>query len=234
MQNCGTVLLLALLGSQAGALCKEPRPRLVCAEYFHSKAVVIARLAGVTAVKDSYDDVAGTYYSMIVEQTLGGQIPRLFRIYEGNDSGRARFDWKAGDSYLLFLLGENLNGGWVIDGCGNSGPLEQRQTILQQVKAIDSTSDRALIQGSVGGISIGFPLAGIRIEARGPGGVSNTKTGSDGRFELHVAPGKYKVQVFDPGKTFMPADITYEDPNALVLETGSCAQVQFVESSQQH
>ena len=64
--------------------------------------------------------------------------------------------------------------------------------------------------------------------------MNNTKTGNDGTFELHVAPGKYRVQALEPGKTFVAADFTYEDPNALVLENGSCAQVQFVESSQKH
>ncbi len=101
MRTCTSTLLLVLLGIQAGALCNVPRPRLVCAEYFHSKAVVIARLAGTTTVKDDFDDVTGRYYSLTVEQTLRGEVPRLFRVYVANDSGRTTFDWKQGGSYLL-------------------------------------------------------------------------------------------------------------------------------------
>ena len=234
MQARRMVLLLAVLGSQAGALCSVPRPRLVCAEYFHSKGVVIAKLAAVTAVKDSYEDVIGTYYSMTVEQTLRGQVPRLFRIYMANDSGRTTFEWKTSDSYLLFLMDENPNGAWVLDGCGNSGPAQLRQKALQQIEAIDSTSNHALIQGTVGGNSSSFPLRGVQVEARGPGGVNTTETKADGTFELHVSPGKYQVRALEPGKTFVAEDITYENPDDLVLEKGGCAQVQFVESVQKH
>jgi|SRR5271165_2777696 len=234
MRTCTTILLLALLGCQAGALCSVPQPRLVCAEYFHSKAAVIAKLAGVTPVKDSYGDVIGTNYSMTVEQSLRGQAPRLFRIYDGNDSGRATFDWKTGDSYLLFLLREDPNGAWLIDGCGNSGPTELRQQALQQIEAFDPTSGRALIQGAVGGISSSFPVAGVQIEVSGPGGVTTAETKTDGTFEIHVAPGKYQVKAVSPGKTFVGEYISYENPDHLILENGSCAQVQFVETSQKH
>src|SRR5664279_4484947 len=153
MRTCTTILVLVLLGSQAGALCNLPRPRLVCAEYFHSKAVVIAKLAGVTTVKDDYNDVTGTYYSMTVEQTLRGQVSRLFRVYMTNDSGRTTFDWKQGASYLLFLRQQTDNGAWRIDECGNSGPTDSKTSALDQVDMLDSSSNRARIEGVVGGIS---------------------------------------------------------------------------------
>lgn len=234
MRTCGTILLLALFGNQAGAYCNVPQPRLVCAEYFHGKAVVIAKLAGVTTVKDSYDDVTGTYYSMTVEQALRGRVSRLFRVYVGNDSGRTTFDWKTGSSYLLFLLKETPNGAWVIDGCGNSGPADSKQSALDQVDIIDHTSNRAKIQGAVGGISFSFPLSGVKVEASGPGGVITAETNADGRFEMRVTPGKYRVRALSPGKTFVAADITYENPDDVVLENGGCAQIQFVESGQKH
>lgn len=234
MRTCGGILLLALWGSQADAFCNLPRPRLVCAEYFHSKAVVIASIAGMTTVKDSYGDVTGTYYSMTAERSLRGEAPRLFRIYEANDSGCATFDWKRGESYLLFLREKTLNGSWEIDGCGNSGPSQLRQKILQQVETIDTTSNRALIQGVVWDHSIPGPVAGAQIEAHGPEGMNTTETKIDGRFEMHVVPGKYQLRAVSPGKTFEAADITYENPDGLVLENGGCAQVQFIESTTKH
>ncbi len=225
---------MALLGSQAGALCDVPQPRLVCAEYFHSKAVVIARLAGVTTVKDDYDAVTGWYYSLTVEQRRRGEAPRLFRIYVANDSGRSKFDWKTGGSYLLFLLRQTDNGAWVIDGCGNSGPTDSKQSALDQVDMIDQTSNRAKIQGAVGGISFAFPLAGVQVEAVGPGGVITAETNAAGEFEMRVTPGKYQVRAMSPGQTFVAADITYENPDEVVLENGGCAQVQFIESAAKH
>jgi len=231
MRTWNAIVLLLLLANQAGALCNLPRPRVVCAEYFQSKAVVVARLAGVSQVKDSYGDLAGTYYSMTVEQSLRGQVSRLFRIYEANDSGRATFAWKTGNSYLLFLRAENPNGSWLIDGCGNSGPSELTKTVLQQIKAIDPAANRALIQGIVWDFAIPGPVAGVKIEARGTVETNTAETQGDGRFEIHVVPGSYKVRAISPGKTFVPEDISYEHPDNVILESGSCAQIQFVEAT---
>ena len=228
------MLLMVLLGSQASALCNMPRPRLICAEYFHSKAVVIAKLAGVTPVKDNFDDVTGTYYSMTIEQTLRGKASRLFRVYVPNEHRPAKFEWKTGDSYLLFLQQQTDNGAWVIDGCGNSGPTDSRMSALDQVDMIDHNSNRAKIQGAVGGISYAFPLERVQVEATGPGGVITAETDAAGKFEMRVAPGKYQVRALSPGKTFVAADLSYENPDDLLLENGGCAQVQFVEAAKKH
>jgi hypothetical protein len=220
------VLITTVVSSlQVAAVCLQPLPRLVCAEYFRSKAVVVANLAGLTKVKDSYGDVTGTYYSMTVERNLRGDVPRLFRIYEANDSGRADFIWEIGESYLLLLLEQPSDQGWVIDGCGNSGPLEFRGKAIQQIDAISPTSTDAKIQGAVGGRSSSFPLAGVQVEVRGSEGVKTAQTGRDGTFEMQVTPGKYEVRALSTGKTFVPDELSYDDPGNLALQNGGCAQV---------
>lgn len=234
MRTCGAIVFTVLLWSQAGAYCNVPQPRLVCAEYFHSKAVVIARLAGVTTVKDSYDDVTGTYCSMTLEQALRGETRRLFRVYVANEGRRAKFEWKTGDLYLLFLQQQTPNGAWLIDGCGNSGPTDSKQSALDQIDMIDHTSNRAKIQGAVAGISFSFPLAGVQVEATGPGGIITAETNAVGKFEMRVSPGKYQVRALSQGKTFVAAENSYENPDDVVLENSGCAQVQFVESDKKH
>jgi hypothetical protein len=228
------ILILALSASQAGARCHNPRPRLICAEYFQSKAVVIAKLAGVTTVKDDFGDVTGSYYSLTVEQLLRGKVARMFRVYIGNDGGRNTFDWKTGENYVLFLLQQTSNGSWEVDDCGNSGPANGKQSALDQIDMIDPNSSRAMIQGAVGGVSFAFPLDGVQVEATGPGGVVTTATNAVGKFELRVAPGKYQVRALLHGKAFVADEFTYENPENLVLENGGCAQVQFVEAKQTH
>ena len=177
MQRCVAILGLAIaMSSQLSAVCLQPLPRLVCAEYFRSKAVVVANLAGLTKVKDSYGDVTGTYYSMTVERSLRGDVPRLFRIYEANDSGRADFIWEIGESYLLFLREQTPTEGWVIDGCGNSGPTELRSKAIQAIQTIDLNSIHATIQGAIGVRSSSFPLAGVQVEVRGSDGIKTAQT----------------------------------------------------------
>lgn len=233
MQRCVAILGLAIaMSSQLSAVCLQPLPRLVCAEYFRSKAVVVANLAGLTKVKDSCGDVTGTYYSMTVERSLRGDVPRLFRIYEANDSGRADFIWEIGESYLLFLREQTPTEGWVIDGCGNSGPTELRSKAIQAIQTIDLNSIHATIQGAIGGRSSSFPLAGVQVEVRGSDGIKTAQTARDGSFEVEVTPGKYQVRALSTGKAFVASDLSYDDPDNLALQNGGCAQVQFVESGQ--
>ncbi len=71
---------------------------------------------------------------------------------------------------------------------------------------IDHNSNRARIQGAVGGISYAFPMEGVQVEATGPGGVITAETNAAGTFDMRVAPGKYQVRAVSPGKTFVAAD----------------------------
>ena len=85
-------LLLCLLVSSAHAVCMDPQPRLVCAEYFHEQTVVIARLFRSHYVEPKGDAIDYHIYSMRAENILHGRIDPEFRIYEENSSGRANFD----------------------------------------------------------------------------------------------------------------------------------------------
>lgn len=232
MRACLTVAANAILTARSAAVCGQPQPRLVCAEYFSSRVVVNAKL-----VRSRYtaplNDIDGHYYEMQTERTFRGDIGKSFQIWEENSNGRATFDWKVGHSYILFLQTQELNGGWVIDGCGNSGPLENRQKAREKIDAIDPTSQRALIQGAVRAPS-STRLTGIKVEARGPAGELTTTTKPDGTFVLHVAPGKYQIRAFSPERTFVADDFTYEKPDDLVLENGGCAQIQFIEAPEHH
>jgi hypothetical protein len=176
------------------------------------------------------NDIDGHSYEMKAVRVLRGSIGSSFQVWEENSSGRASFDWKIGHSYLLFLQSQNFRGGWQIDGCGNSGPLPAQQQSLEKIQAIDPTSQRALISGAVWGPRGGSePLRRVQIEASGPNGVLTAQTNDEGRFALHVTPGKYQVRVVEEDRTFVPEDLSYERPDGVVLENSGCAQIQFVE-----
>jgi hypothetical protein len=60
------------------------------------------------------------------------------QIHEGNDSGRATFDWVPGGKYLLFLFYVPREKSWELDGCGNSGPISGAETTLSQASFVAS------------------------------------------------------------------------------------------------
>ena len=222
-----TLVLCAILSTAAWSVCEEPRPRLVCAEYFKSQAVVTAKLLHIKHVAGK--EVDGYLYEMETDKAFRGDLGLTFSIYEENSSGRSTFDWKPGRPYLLFLQSySNRDRGWVLDGCGNSGPLEQADAALKQIEGI-SGQHGGMIQVMVGGnwTSYSPPFKGARVSARSSEHTYSGTTDEGGQANVQVAAGHYTVTVAGD-RIFKPFELSYENPNKVIVEDGSCAQIQFV------
>jgi hypothetical protein len=228
---CGCMLLSVTVSCSAFAFCNQPQPRLVCAEYFASQVVVEAKLVESRYVP-SAGDVDGHTYEMQTESVLRGNIGEHFKVWEENSSGRATFDWKTGTSYLLFFYAEN-DIGWILDGCGNSGPLEKRQPELREIEALQKRHG-GMIQVALGGDSFAWSpvMSGAQVNARGTDGTFSATTNDKGIAEIHVPPGQYSVAV--ENQQVVPYDLSFEDPRKILIENGTCAQIQFVQATTTH
>jgi len=216
-------LLLCLLISSARAVCMNPQPRLVCAEYFQEQTVVIARLVRSRYVEPKSDAIDYHIYSMHTERVLHDRIDPEFRIYEENSSGRASFDWKEGETYLLFLSYSKQDRGWELDGCGNSGPITKSAAALKEINKIS-----AAINGEGGTISGEVWLdPGVTVIAKGAIGSFRTTSDERGQFRIHVPAGVYSVQAIQRGTRFAANDLSYELPRNVHIENGGCVQIRF-------
>ncbi|MBZ5641846.1 MAG: carboxypeptidase-like regulatory domain-containing protein [Acidobacteriia bacterium] len=220
------VLLLPL---PAVAFCRFPQPRLVCAEYFASQIVVEATLTQMDKLhdKDDPEGISAYLYTLRVNQVLRGKIAGAIKVYEGNDSGRAPFDWVAGREYLLFLFHAPDEKSWALDGCGNSSPLSEAKMALSEIALIKAAHRGGVIHGAVSEQALSTPIAGVHVEAQGTGGRYTATTNDKGEFQLKVPAGRYIVLANKEGSTFDTAFISYEDPRNIQIEPGGCAQVQF-------
>ena len=199
----------------------SPQPRLVCAEFFREQVVVIARLARIRYVDPKKDDAMDYYlYTMQTDRVLRGKISATFPIYEENSSGRAGFQWKTGETYLLFLSYHKETRGWELDGCGNSGPLATSAKALGEIENI-----RAAIGGDISGVVWFDP--GVTIVVQGTSGMYKTRSDKEGSFRVHVPVGLYSVQAVEQGAHFVADDLSYELPRRVRIENGSCAQIRF-------
>jgi hypothetical protein len=215
------------LVTSALAVCSAPQPRLVCAEYFSSQVVIQAKLVRSKYVAPS-NDVDGHLHQMQTEKVLRGGIGTSFQIWEENSSGRATFPWRTGRSYLLFLLSKG-NRGWVLDGCGNSGPLEKKQLEVREIEALQKRHG-GMIQVVVGGDWIAWSPAmpGVEVNAQGAQGNFSATTDDKGIAEIHAPAGQYSVTV--ENLPVEPYDFNYDDPRKVVIQNGGCAQIQFVKA----
>ena len=226
------VAVALLLPLPAMSICRVPQPRLVCAEYFASQFAVEATL--VQTEKDDPVYPSASVYTLRVNQVLRGKIAGTIRVYEGNDSGRATFDWVSGRKYLLFLFYSKSEKSWELDGCGNSGPLSEAKNALHEIASIKAARSGGIIHGVVSEQALSTPIAGVHIEAHGATGHYAATTNEKGEFQLNVPAGRYIVRAAKDGSSFDAADISYEDPRNIRIEPGGCAQVQFVKAERPH
>ena len=159
---------------------------------------------------------------------IRGHIDRVFIVHEGNDSGRATFDWKIGRAYLLFLFYSDSDKAWELDGCGNSGPVIRAKAVLQQIAAIHASHDGGVIHGMISQQALSAPVSNVHVEAGGTNGHYTATTNSKGEFEIKVPAGHYAVRAIKAGSSFATADFSFENPDNVQIESGSCVQVQLV------
>ncbi len=210
---------------QVFGLCSVPQPRSVCAELYHSDVVATANLVSVREVGEG----AGYFYTLTARRVFRGQIPVRFRIWEENSSSRATFDWKLRGDYVLFLWYSKHDRAWLIDGCGNSGPLERSAAVVAAIRKPQNQRGTALVEGLASKTSTSVaPIVNVVVTAQGNGRTFTAITNKQGRFRLRLPPGTYRLVAKSRSFTFgKPELLSYENPNRLVLLAGSCAQVQF-------
>jgi uncharacterized protein with HEPN domain len=220
---CRLAAALAFLAADASSVCQVPQPRLVCAEYANSQAVVTAKLVAIREVGDT----DGHFYTLVSRARLRGQVGPTFDVWEENSSGRATFSWNVGAEYLLFTSYSNKDRGWVIDGCGNSGPLDRSTSVLASIKAINTSAADGVLEGMASTDSWTNGVSDVTIKAAGNGTTFTAKTNRDGRFTVRLPAGRYKISAIHNGWSFLPTPFSYENPADLNLARGGCAQVHF-------
>lgn len=231
---CATLMLLS--ARFALGFCFVPQPRLTCAEYFASQLVVEATLVQTKIIGEKGDPlgIQAHVYTLAVNKVMRGKIVGRIQVYDGNDSGRATFDWTRGKKYLLFLSYVPSENSWALDSGGNSGPLDTAKAALTEIEAVNASHDGGVIYGVVSQQALSTPIPGVHVEAKGENGNYAATTDEKGEFQMKVPAGHYSVSASQYGISFNKADISYEDPGSIQIEPGGCAQVQFaqVEGSQ--
>lgn len=213
---------MGTISSQSAfGVCQVPQPRLLCAEYSNSQAVVIARLTDEKAVGDG----DGYRYSFETLKRFRGSIPNTFVLWEENSSGRATFDWKMGQKYLLFLSYSDPDHAWTIDGCGNSGPEAQRSDAVIRIQSLAHRRGPATVTGIVTTDSWTTGVPGVKITASSGHATAHAISDSAGRFAFKLEPGTYSFSASKAEKQFRPGPLSYEQPDHLELHPGSCAQI---------
>lgn len=220
----GLAVLICASAPSVLAVCSQPPPR-VCTEFYDSAAVFTGTVVGVRSDPGEEGSTNGWFYRVRVQKSFRGPKGPEIEVYTGNDS--ARFPLEKGRQYLLFARQWEPTGRFLIGDCGNSGFLEKSAEAIRQIEQIRKTKSGGEIAGRIGwGNAPEFE--GVRIVAVGNERSYETKADSKGWFHIRVAEGTYRVRAEAPGRTFEAFDLTYDDPDHIVVQPGGCPQMQFM------
>ncbi|MFZ1083406.1 MAG: carboxypeptidase-like regulatory domain-containing protein [Terracidiphilus sp.] len=233
VSNLAFAAVILLVPLRALSFCTQPQPRLVRAEYFDNELVVEATLVRTHNIIEGGDPEAiiARVYTLRVNRTFRGEMVKTIRVYEENATSRAAFRWVLKRGYLLFLDYDTSEKAWELDGCGNSGLIDNAGSALHEISAIKAMKYRdGLIQGIVSDQALASPIPEVRVEAHGTAGNFAAETDKKGEFRINVPPGQYTVRAIDEDDvTYATFELSYNDPRKVRLEPGSAVQIQFIQ-----
>jgi hypothetical protein len=109
------------------AACSSTTP--VSKEMKNSEAVVIGTVMSSHQVPQSWDMLDGTDYVVHIDQKVKGKQSGEMTVFvERVDDG---VSLEAGKRYLFFLTNNNQH--WVMNTCGNSGPMDEKGDVIKQM-----------------------------------------------------------------------------------------------------
>ncbi|MCH8172640.1 MAG: hypothetical protein IIA70_04940 [Proteobacteria bacterium] len=211
----------------------QPQPR-VCTEVFNNEPVVFVGKVTDKRVRLSDDGEfwEAYIYRLDVQEVFVGQLNGKVEVITQNDSARRNLD--VGESYLLFAW--EIDGALHIFGGGNSSKLSKAEETIHEIKRVLS-SRKTATTGSIRGHVYIAPFNIPEGYEQGPGGitfVAKSATGQflgvtdeGGWFQIEVPPGEYRVFPEPPQPYLKARDISYNDPEHVIINKGTCAEVGF-------
>ncbi len=101
----------------------------VSKEMKESQAVIIGTVMSSRQVPQSWDTLDGTEYVVHIDQKVKGKQTGEITIFSEHTDDA--FFLQAGKQYLLFLTNNYHH--WMVNMCGNSGPMDEASKVIRQM-----------------------------------------------------------------------------------------------------
>jgi len=207
--------------------CPQPDPTVAC-EFLNSDAIFIGTVISARTVPPGAErpEIEGWLYDLTVQELFRGPRTRTIEVF--TEDANTRFPLEVGKQYLLFA--DEFEGRLTISCCGNSAELPKAQQAIRELHRLRIPED-AVIEGRIsflGGPGPATDIPRMRVIIRANGKSFTTTSDRQGRFHLHVPPGKYTALVHQiPHWNITPYDLSYDNPNHFQARKGHCSGLQF-------
>jgi hypothetical protein len=127
LKRVATGLVCIFSAAASFAACANPMP--VSQEMKESQVVVIGTVMSSRQVPQSWDTLDGVEYVVHIDQKVKGKQTGEISIFSEHTDDA--FNLQAGTQYLLFLTNNNQH--WMVNKCGNSGPMDEESKVIKQM-----------------------------------------------------------------------------------------------------
>ena len=94
-----------------------------------TQVVVIGTVESSRQIPQAWDSLDGVEYSVHIDQKIKGKQTGDIAVFsEHSEDG---YPLESGKRYLLFL--NNNYQHWVVNKCGNSGPIDEESAVIKQM-----------------------------------------------------------------------------------------------------
>ncbi|MGC0774296.1 MAG: hypothetical protein WB543_15285 [Candidatus Acidiferrum sp.] len=190
-------------------------------EFFKSRLVVVAQVLSEKTELDADGFPVLSDYQVKVLNTYRGSRRPILIIRSENDSGR--FPMQKGEKFLLFV--RVVESHFVIDNCGNSGPLSEAGDTIDAIKEISKAGPYGEIEAHVRNGE--DDVAGIHFIARSSTRSFSAISGDDGWIHLRVPSGAYKLTSDSKRFRLELFDLNEDRPNNLIVHNGGSVQLDY-------
>jgi hypothetical protein len=127
LKRVATGLVCLFCATASFAACSGTIP--VADERKDSQVVIIGTVMSSRQVPQAWDSLDGVDYVVHIDQKVKGKQTGEITVFsEHSEDG---FALQPGKQYLLFLTNNYQH--WVVNKCGNSGPLDDERAVIKQM-----------------------------------------------------------------------------------------------------
>jgi hypothetical protein len=122
-----TGLVCVFSAAASFAACANPMP--VSKEMSESEVIILGTVVSSHQVPQAWDSLDGTDYVVHIDQKVKGKPSGEITIFSERTDDAVNLE--SGKQYLLFL--NNNYQHWVVNKCGNSGPIDEKRDVIKQM-----------------------------------------------------------------------------------------------------
>jgi hypothetical protein len=216
----------ALIATPSAAIISDPLPR-ICNEFPHSDYVFSGKvLSEAWSQKEPIRGDPARIYRIRVGQVFKRKVPRIVRLFTPANSGGGGLD--PGQAALVYA--ERLEGRIAFSGSSNSLSGPGVPTAIKQLRAyLANPPKAATIRGRIDGWVTGSmaPRPGARLLITDGRIRRFVRADRHGMFFATVRPGRWSVQIAEPGWASRTGVYSYDSAEGTRLIRGGCADLEI-------